>query len=39
MANRVDLDETARYEPSHLDLRCFQGYLTAGMKEVNFTTL
>ena len=22
MANSVDLDETARYEPSHLDLHC-----------------
>ena len=23
MANTVDPDETARYEPSHLDLQCF----------------
>ena len=27
MANSVDPDETARYEPSHLDLRCLQRYL------------
>ena len=26
-ANSVDPDETARYEPSHLDLHCLQGYL------------
>ena len=24
MSNSVDLDETAPYEPSHLDLRCLQ---------------
>ena len=24
MSNSVDLDETAHYEPSHLDLRCLQ---------------
>ena len=24
MSNSVDPDETARYEPSHLDLRCLQ---------------
>ena len=28
MANRVDLDETARDEPSHLDLHCLLRYLT-----------
>ena len=27
MANRVDPDETAHYEPSHLDLHCLQKYL------------
>ena len=27
MANSVDSDETARYEPSHLDLYCFDKYL------------
>ena len=34
MANSVDPDETARYEPSHLDLRCLQRYLVwcAGFK-------
>ena len=26
-ANSVDPDETARYEPSHLDLHCFHRYL------------
>ena len=34
MANSVDPDETARYEPSHLGLQCLQKYLywSAGMK-------
>ena len=27
MANRVDPDERARYEPSHLDLHCLQRYM------------
>ena len=27
MTNSVDPDETDRYEPSHLDLHCLQGYL------------
>ena len=27
MANSVYPDETARYEPSHLDLNCLQRYL------------
>ena len=27
MANSVDPDETARYEPSHLDLHCLHRYL------------
>ena len=27
MANSVDLDEMARYEPFHLDLHCLQQYL------------
>ena len=37
MANSVDPDETAHYEPSHLDLHCLQKYLywSIGMKEVN----
>ena len=26
MANSVDPDETARYEPSHLDLHCMHRY-------------
>ena len=26
MANSIDPDETARYEPSHLDLHCLQKY-------------
>ena len=28
MANSVDPDETAHYEPSHLDLHCLQKYLS-----------
>ena len=34
MPNSVDPDETAHYEPSHLDLHCLQSYLywSAGMK-------
>ena len=34
MANSVDHDEMAHYEPSHLDLHCLQRYLFefAGMK-------
>ena len=33
-ANRVDPDEMARYEPSHLDLHCLHRYLfwSAGLK-------
>ena len=27
MVNSVDPDETARYEPSHLELHCLQNYL------------
>ena len=27
MANSVDPDETARYEPSHLDLQCLHKYV------------
>ena len=27
MATNVDPDETARYEPSHPELHCFQRYL------------
>ena len=32
MANSVDPDETARYEPSHLDLHCLQGFFI-GLQE------
>ena len=34
MANSVGPDETARYEPSHLDLHCLHMYLfwSAGLK-------
>ena len=37
MANSVDPDETACYEPSHLDLHCFHRYLfwSAGQKGLN----
>ena len=28
MANSVDPDETARHEPSHLDLHCLHRYLS-----------
>ena len=36
MANSGDPDETARYEPSHLDLHCLQRYLywSARMKRL-----
>ena len=36
MANSVDPDETARYEPSHLDLHFLHRYLfrSVGLKEV-----
>ena len=27
MANTVDPDETAHYEPSHLDIQCFKNHL------------
>ena len=30
MSNSVDPDETAHYEPSHLDLRCFQKPIIIG---------
>ena len=37
MANNVDPDEAARYEPSHLDLHCLQMYIflywSVGMKD------
>ena len=40
MANRVDPDETAHYEPSHLDLPCLQRclYWSVGMQEVKHIT-
>ena len=31
MANSVDPDEMAHYEPSHLDLHCLQRYLYMGL--------
>ena len=36
MADSVDSDKTARYEPSHLYLHCLQRYLylSMGMKEL-----
>ena len=45
MANSVDPDEMACYEPSHLDLHCLQRYLywSVWMKQLNplslFTSL
>ena len=38
MANSVDPDEMAHYEPSHLDLQCLQWYMfcSAGLKELIF---
>ena len=38
MANNVDLDETARNEPSHEDLHCLHWYIfwSAGLKGLNF---
>ena len=40
MTNSVDPDETARYEPSHLDLYCLHRYLfwsarLKGLKGIN----
>ena len=37
IANSVDPDEMAHYEPSHLDLHCLQRHphWSAGMKEYN----
>ena len=37
MANSVDPDETARNEPSHLDLHCLQKYLywSSGLKRLS----
>ena len=39
MANSVDPDETARYEPSHLDLHCLQKYQDwfEGLKGLNLS--
>ena len=36
MANSVDQDETAHYEPSHLDLHCLQNNMSrsAGSKGI-----
>ena len=31
MSNSVDPDDTAHYEPSHLDLRCLQNLLSSPM--------
>ena len=41
MANRIDNDETARYEPSHQDLHCLHRYWfwSAGMKGLGYSTL
>ena len=38
MTNSVDPDETAHYEPSHLDLRCLQKpfIMPVAVKELNF---
>ena len=38
MSNSVDPDETARYEPSHLDLCCLQKPILSPMavKELNW---
>ena len=37
MSNSVDTDETAYYEPSHLDLRCLQNpiIIACGCERVN----
>ena len=39
MANRVDPDETARYEPSHLDLHCLHKYMLMYAGLNGFTNL
>ena len=35
MANSVDPDETARYEPSHQDLHTLHLFCSAGLKRLN----
>ena len=35
MANSVDPDKMAHYEPSHLDLHCLHIYLPTGLKRLN----
>ena len=39
MANRVDFDEVAHYEPPHQDLRCLQIQLFSSLvvKELNIS--
>ena len=41
MSNSVDPDETAHYEPSHLDLRCLQKSITIayGSERVKYVIL
>ena len=41
MANSVDPDKTALYEPSHLNLHCLQRYMykSAGMKGLTLKLL
>ena len=41
MSNSVNPDETAHYEPSHLDLRCLQKpiIIASGSERVKITTL
>ena len=41
IANSVDLDEMAHYEPSHLNLHCLQRvvFWPAGLKGLTFTAL
>ena len=39
MANCVDPDETARYEPSHLDLHCLKRYLFLSVRLEGLTSV
>ena len=39
MANSIDPDETARYEPSHQDLHCLHRYLFLSAGHKRLTTV
>ena len=39
MANSVDPDEAARYEPSHLDLHCFAKVFVLVCRDESFSPI